>query len=135
MEHSIQHTISKVGLPLIVTSDKPNLCFLIDTGATHNVIFHFVYKHLKSVFNTIDRHIQIMGVDGETKETSQVEATLSFGGVNTTSDYSILDSHKAVATIQKETGIQIHGILGIPFLTQNKWILDFNKLTVKTSET
>lgn len=76
-----------------------------------------------------------MGVAGETKETAQVEATLSFGNIHTTSVYSVLDSHKAVATIQNETGIQIHGILGIPFLTQNKWILDFNKLTVKTSET
>lgn len=130
MEHSIQHSISKVGLPLIVTSDKPNLCFLIDTGATHNVIFHFVYEHLKSVFNTIGRHSQIMGVDGDSKETSSVEATLSFVGVNTTSVYSVLDSHKAVATIQKETGIQIHGILGIPFLTQNKWILDFKNLKI-----
>ena len=71
-----------------------------------------------------------MGVDGETKETAQVEATLTFGGVNTTSIYSVLDSYKAVATIQNETGIQIHGILGIPFLTQNKWILDFNKLKI-----
>lgn len=130
MEHSIQHTILKVGLPLIVTSNKPTLCFLIDTGATNNVIFSFAYEHLKSVFNTIGRHSQIMGVDGETKETAQVEATLTFGGVNTTSIYSVLDSYKAVATIQNETGIQIHGILGIPFLTQNKWILDFNKLKI-----
>lgn len=130
MEHSIQHTILKVGLPLIVTSNKPTLCFLIDTGATNNVIFSFVYEHLKSVFNTIGRHSQIMGVDGETKETAQVEATLSFGNILTTSIYSVLDSHKAVATIQNETGIQIHGILGIPFLMQNKWILDFKNLKI-----
>lgn len=135
MEHSIQHTILKVGLPLIVTSNKPTLCFLIDTGATNNVIFSFAYEHLKSVFNTIGRYSRIMGVDGETKETTQVEATLSFGNIHTTSIYSVLESHKAVATIQNETGIQIHGILGIPFLTQNKWILDFKKLTVKISET
>lgn len=130
MEHSIQHTILKVGLPLIVTSNKPTLCFLIDTGATNNVIFYFAYEHLKSVFNTIGRYSQIMGVDGETKETAQVEATLSFGNIHTTSIYSVLDSHKAVATIQKETGIQIHGILGIPFLMQNKWILDFSNLKI-----
>lgn len=134
MEYLLHHTISKVGLPLIVTSTKPSLCFLIDTGATNNVIFSFAYEHLKSVFNTIGRYSRIMGVDGETKETAQVEATLSFGNIHTTSIYSVLDSHKAVATIQNETGIQIHGILGIPFLTQNKWILDFNKLTIKTSE-
>lgn len=130
MEYLLHHTISKVGLPLIVTSTKPSLCFLIDTGATNNVIFSFAYEHLKSVFNTIGRYSRIMGVDGETKETAQVEATLSFGNIHTTSIYSVLDSHKAVATIQNETGIQIHGIIGIPFLMQNKWILDFNNLKI-----
>lgn len=98
------------------------------------MIFSFAYEHLRSLFNTVGRLNQIMGVNGDTKETALVEATLSFGKINTTSIYSVLDSHKAVATIQKETGIQIHGILGIPFLMQNKWILDFNKLTVKTTE-
>ena len=43
MEYPIHHTISKVGLPLIVTSDSPKLCFLVDTGATHNILFSFVY--------------------------------------------------------------------------------------------
>ena len=126
MKYLLHHTISKVGLPLIVTSTKPSLCFLIDTGATNNVIFSFAYEHLKSVFNTIGRHCQIMGVDGETKETAQVEATLSFGNIHTTSIYSVLDSHKAVATIQNETGIQIHGILGIPLLRINGSLTSIN---------
>lgn len=134
MEHPIQNSISKVGLPLIVTADKPNICFLIDTGATQNVIFSFAYKHLKSLFTPIDRKSNIMGIDGEIKETPVVEANISFGGIPTNSMYSVLDHTTAVSTIQKETGIQIHGILGVPFLIQNKWILDFNKLTINTLE-
>ena len=42
-----------------------------------------------------------------------------------------MDANAAILQIQKESGIQIHGILGIPFLTQNKWILDFNNLSVQ----
>lgn len=132
MEYPIQHTISKVGLPLIVTSDKPSLCFLVDTGATHNVIFSFVYQHLKHNFRAIDSQNSIMGIEGKLNVASSIEASLSFGGAETTATYSVIDNHKAVASIQNETGIQIHGILGIPFLIQNKWILDFDNLKIKS---
>lgn len=133
MEYPIQHSISKVGLPLIVTADKPNLCFLIDTGATHNMLFSFVYEHLKQSFTATSEKNIVMGIDGEKKETMQMEANLSFGGQNSKALFSVIDTDKAVAQIQSETGIQIHGILGIPFLIDNKWILDFNNLKIKSA--
>lgn len=130
MEYSIQNTISKVGLPLIVTSDKPNLCFLIDTGATNNLLFSFVYNHLKTSFNVTGKKSLIMGIDGDKNETMQIEAHLAFGDINSSVVFSVINSNKAVSQIQSETGIQIHGILGIPFLIENKWILDFNNLKI-----
>lgn len=40
MEFALTLGLQKTGLPLIVTSGKlKNLCFLVDTGATHNVLF------------------------------------------------------------------------------------------------
>lgn len=66
-----------------------------------------------------------MGIEGIEKSVMQVDATLSFEDKNITTIFSILDATDAVIQVQKECGIQIHGILGIPFLTQNKWILDF----------
>ena len=71
-----------------------------------------------------------MGIDCEKKETMQIETELSFGGQNSSALFSVIDSDKAMAQIQSETGIQIHGILGIPFLIDNKWILDFSQLTI-----
>ena len=124
------HTISKVGLPLIVTSDSPKLCFLVDTGATHNLLFSFVYEHLKDSFTAYREKCLVMGIDCEKKETMQIETELSFGGQNSSALFSVIDSDKAMAQIQSETGIQIHGILGIPFLIDNKWILDFSQLTI-----
>lgn len=133
MEYPIHHTISKVGLPLIVTSDSPKLCFLVDTGATHNLLFSFVYEHLKDSFTAYREKNFVMGIDGEKKETMQIETELSFSGQNSSALFSVIDSDKAVAQIQSETGIQIHGILGIPFLIDNKWILDFNNLKIKSA--
>ena len=128
---SFQYTLNKIGLPLIVTSSKPNLCFLIDTGATHNIVFTYVYKELSDIFNATQETLSLMGIDGVSNEVIQVEAVIAFEDKDIKTSFSILDATRAVLRIQKEHGVQIHGILGIPFLTHNKWVLDFNKLNVQ----
>ena len=131
MNIPMNYSISKVGLPLIVTSSKPSLCFLIDTGATHNIVFSYVYEDLSDYFPTLSLSHKVIGIEGKESNVSQVKTTLSFEDKETTVTFSVLDATSAVRQIQQESGIQIHGILGIPFLTQNKWVLDFNNLTVQ----
>lgn len=130
MNISIKNPIERLGLPLIVTSRKPNLCFLIDTGATHNILFSYVYEEFSELFSSERQTCYIMGIDGNSHQVSQVEATFKFEDKESIAAYSILDATEAVMQVHNECGIQIHGILGIPFLTQNKWVLDFNKLTL-----
>ena len=73
----------------------------------------------------------MIGIEGNENNVSQVKTNLSFEYKEISVTFSVLEATKAVRQIQKESGIQIHGILGIPFLTQNKWVLDFNNLTVQ----
>lgn len=73
----------------------------------------------------------MIGIEGKENNVSQVKTNLSFEYKEISVTFSVLEATKAVRQIQKESGIQIHGILGIPFLTQNKWVLDFNNLTVQ----
>lgn len=128
--------LQKTGLPLIVTSGKlENICFLIDTGATHNTLFDFVYEHFKDEFKLLDSTCRTMGIEGHYKETPVIEATFNFEGVDYTSTFSVLNATDAIAQVQEETGVQIHGVLGIEFLIENKWIIDFKKLTVLCNET
>lgn len=75
----------------------------------------------------------MMGIDGEKNVAIQIEISLSFGGQNSKALFSVIDTDKAIAQIQSETGVQIHGILGIPFLIDNKWILDFNNFKIKSA--
>lgn len=131
MKTSIKTVIDNIGLPLVVTSSKPYLCFLIDTGATHNIVFSYVYKELSDIFSTTQETSRIMGIEGVISEVRQVNAIISFEDMKTTTDFFVLDANNVVEKIQEEHGVQIHGILGIPFLTQNKWILDFNNLNVQ----
>lgn len=132
MEFPLTFGLGKTGLPLIITSGKlKNLCFLIDTGATHNVLFSHVYEHFKDEFKTLDEKQNIMGIEGHYEETSIIEATFNFEGIDYTSIFSVLDATDVVQQIQEETGMQIHGILSTNFLLENKWIIDFENLIIR----
>mgnify|MGYP000143020438 FL=1 len=134
MEFPIAYSLEKVGLPLILTSGKlKNLCFMIDTGSTHNIFFDFVYNHFKDEFNILNNTQLLMGIEGHYKETPIIEATFNFEGMDYTSTFSILEANEAISQVQDETGVQIHGVLGIKFLLENKWIVDFEKLEIKSN--
>lgn len=127
--------LQKTGLPLILTSGKlKNICFLIDTGSTHNVLFDFVYEHFKNEFKQLNNTRMTMGIEGHYKETTIIEATFNFDGNDYTSTFSVLDASDAIAQVQDETGIQIHGVLGIEFLIQNGWIIDLKNYTIRSSD-
>ena len=135
LEFPISFGLQKTGLPLITTSGKlKNLCFLIDTGATHNVLFAYVYEHFKNEFKVLEDKQNIMGIDGEYKETPVIEATFNFEGTDYTSSFSVLNATDAIAQVQEETGVQIHGVLGIEFLIKNKWIIDFETYNIKCND-
>lgn len=134
MEYPINYGLEKAGLPLILTTDNPkNLCFLIDTGSTNDVIFDFVYEHFKDYFTLTAENQNIMGIDGSLKPSIIVNADLQFDDLSYKAPFVILEANDAITQVQTETGIQIHGVLGIPFLMENKCLVDFNRLIIKTS--
>lgn len=133
MKIPIEYSLTKLGLPLIVTSSQPNLCVLIDTGATHNIVFSYVYEEFPKYFSALQDASCLMGIEGTQQRTSQVEAFIFFDNRDSIVTFSVMETNEAILQIQKESGIQIHGILGIPFLTQNKWILDFKNLKIKST--
>ena len=133
MEYPIHYGLGKAGLPLILTTERPkNLCFLIDTGSTRDVIFDFVYQHFKDYFTMTAESQNIMGIDGSLKPTTIVNADLQFDDLRYKAPFVVLEANDAIAQVQAQTGIQIHGILGIPFLIENKCLIDFDKLIIKS---
>ena len=73
--------------------------------------------------------------EGQNKECLIVETTFIFEGKEYTPIFLVLDATEAISQVQKETEVQIHGILGTPFFIENKWIIDFDKLTLRTIDT
>ena len=131
MRFSLNFGIEKTGMPLILTSGrKKNVCFLIDTGSTHNTLFSFVYEHFKDEFRIIEEEQTTTGIESRFQESTTVEGTFNFDGTEYTSTFEVVKANDAIAKIQEETGVQLHGILGIPFLMENKWKIDFEKMIV-----
>lgn len=123
--------LEKTGMPLILTSGKKkNVCFLIDTSSTCNILFSFVYEHFKDEFHFIEENKKTMGLKCSFQECATVEGTFNFDGTEYTSTFEVVKANDAIVKIQEETGVQLHGILGIPFLMENKWKIDFEKMIV-----
>lgn len=134
MEYPIHYGLEKAGLPLILTTENPkNLCFLIDTGSTNNIVFDFVYELFKDCFTPTSDSQNIMGIDGSLKPTIIVNAEFQFDDIRYKAPFVVIEANDAIIQVQEETGIQIHGILGIPFLLDNKLVLNFNNLKIQSA--
>lgn len=134
MNYPIHFGLEKAGLPLILTTAHPkNLCFLIDTGSTENIIFQFVYTHFKDLFPTIEGTQSIMGIEGRQKDSILVQADLVFDELHYSAPFAILEASEAIHKVYEYTGIQIHGILGIPFLVENGCIIDFKEFYISST--
>ena len=129
MDIPLNYSIQKTGLPLIVTSSKPHLCFLVDSGSTHNLIFSYVLTALDEI-RPIDTNTSITGITGNAIESKQIDYGVAFGETWYDCTWSIVEAPQVIIQLQNETGLQVHGILGVPFLTQNEWIIDFKNLTI-----
>lgn len=130
MSISIVNSIQYVGLPIIVTSTKPHLNFLVDTGSSHNVIFSFVYEGLQNLFTELETERNIFGIEGNIVSNKEVKAMITFRDKTSDTIFSVVQADEAVQHLQEQNGFQLHGILGIDFLTRNKWIIDFDKLQI-----
>ena len=136
MEFPLSWGLSKTGLPLIIVTCKDdggnvrNLCFMIDTGATESILFSFVYDLFKNSFKRIDDQGSVMSIDGTTYDTPLVQATFNFENEAYTGSFLIFSVSDAIKSIEDESGVQIHGVIGTRFLVENKWILDFEKCKI-----
>jgi hypothetical protein len=89
--------LEKIGMPLILTSGKKkNVCFLIDTGSTHNTLFSFVYEHFKDDFRIIEEDQKTMGIESHFQDSTTVEGTFNFDGTEYTSTFEVVKANDTI---------------------------------------
>ena len=132
--YPLNYGLNKTGLPLIaVEMNDKNFCFLLDTGATLNLLDKRVYDYFyKDKHNPAKESTKIsnFGIDGIETEAPRVEQIFKFENGLFKTKFTIFDTSAAFNKVEEESGIQIHGILGNEFLLVNEWILDYQNLVI-----
>ena len=130
LKFPLSYGIQKTGLPLIVVEiNQQNLCFLLDTGSNKNLIEQRVYEFFKESVEAIGSST-ILGLEGNMLDTTVIKLSFNFEDNSYSTNFNVFDSSNAFGAIEKESDIQIHGILGNEFFIENEWVLDFEKLMV-----
>lgn len=100
--------------------------FLLDTGSNYSHISKEAAKSIKGTM--IDTKAKVSGI-GEGETSAICKTTLSYKDKDYNIDLSVTNHLTDVfADIKKETGIQVHGLIGNQFFQEHKYILDFNEL-------
>lgn len=100
--------------------------FLLDTGSNLSHISEEAAKELEGI--TFDTKAKVSGIG--TGETSGLcRTTLSYKDNSYDIDLNVT-SHlsETFADIKKETGVQVHGLIGSQFFQKYRYILDFKEL-------
>lgn len=131
---SIKEGLCRTWLPLIEAKvQNYYLCFIIDTGSTHCVLDESIADFFKDNINYVGEN-SLHGIEGNEVSTKQGILNLKINGKDYQQDFCFMPLMGGFASIKKESGIEIHGILGNNFLIANKWIIDYGKFVVYESE-
>lgn len=123
--YPISFGLNMARLPLIVVDVEGNkLCFLLDTGSTHNLIESNVASYFSSIIEKKGEQV-LLGIEGNKMLTEIVSMPFKFEGKSFLASFCSKPLLDSFSSIEAESGIQIHGIIGTEFMMENQWIIDF----------
>lgn len=131
MKYSLLEGFEKYDMLLAAVAIGENkLIFVLDSGSTHNLIANFAYKKLKSLFTPVGKKMDVCGIEGNHATCDMVTVDINLGECYSRTLFAIADIDNVVKDIMKEYNIQIHGLLGIPFLRDNNCTIDFGAMSI-----
>ena len=130
MNISIEKWVKKTKMPL-VTTDDGSLCFLIDTGASYNVLIREAFDSHKGIFKGIGHDNYMIGMDGDPQKIFMVNGDIKLDGEIYSCDFCVMDLTTALKTVRILTGQRIDGALGVDFLCRYGMTLDFKNYSLR----
>ena len=124
---SFKEGLDLTELPIVTfkQGDK-KLHFLLDTGSNISYINSEVVKDLE--VEDLNASSNTVGVGGEDMETKHYNIKIGYKDQEFVEEFGALDLSGAFASIEAESGIKLHGIIGNRFFEKYKYILDFREL-------
>ena len=74
---------------------------------------------------------ELHGIEGNTIQSSQGVLSFIFCGKAYQQTFCFMSLQKPFEAIKRDSGIEVHGILGTDFLMANKWIIDFKERMIR----
>lgn len=124
---SFKEAMELTELPVITFyNNDQKINFLLDTGSNDSHITRSALKFLEYTMLDDRKPITTMGVSN--LMTTCCNITISNKNHTFEGTFVISDLDEAFNIIKKESGVQIHGILGSKFFQEYKYVLDFDEL-------
>ena len=126
----LSYGICKTKLPIILVEiEDKYLCFILDTGSTCSLIDSSVVEYFKDIVEPVGDYC-ISGIEGTKHKVDIITLPFNFEGQAYKPKFCVRPLLDAFKSIEDESGIQVHGLLGTDFLLENQWIVDFRTLTL-----
>lgn len=123
-EISFREAMDLAELPVITfyNGDK-KINFLLDTGSNISYLNESIVSSL--VTESTGEESNIIGIEGNKVNCKICKMIIRRKNQEFKEEFSIADLDKAFSIVKKESGVQIHGILGSRFFEKYKYVLDF----------
>lgn len=124
---SFKESMDLTELPVITfMNNNMKLNFLLDTGSNTSFINE---STLDKINHTLLEEVNDMiGVEGRQIENRICEMKILYKDYIFDTKFNINNMDEAFNAIKKESGVQLHGILGSLFFQKYKYVLDFESL-------
>lgn len=123
---SFKESLDLAELPVVTFyQDNKKFNFLLDSGSNYSHIDENTAKSING--EIIASPLKITGL-GEASSDSICRTVLTYKDKKFKVDLHISEMFNTFENIKKETGVQIHGILGNKFFQRYKYVLDFEEL-------
>lgn len=123
-EISFREAMDLAELPVITfyNGDR-KINFLLDTGSNISYLNKSIVSSL--VVESTGEESNIIGIEGNKVNCKICKMIIKRKNQEFKEEFSIADLDKAFSIVKKESGVQIHGILGSRFFEKYKYVLDF----------
>lgn len=123
-EISFREAMDLAELPVITfyNGDK-KINFLLDTGSNISYLNESIVPSL--VTESTGEESNIIGIEGNKVNCKICKMIIRRKNQEFEEEFSTVDLDKAFSIVKKESGVQIHGILGSRFFEKYKYVLDF----------
>lgn len=126
---SFKESMDLTDLPVITfTQGDQKLNFLLDTGSNASHINKGLVDNGTVIVSITGNNQSLYGMNGLPINIDKCLMEFKYKDTTFKSEFLINDLSLAFETVKRDSGVQIHGILGNKFFQEHKYILDFDNL-------